>query len=188
MILDHYPYGKKLRRQLNLSHTSEDSPMRCGLLKGPVRDIGHQASFHTPRHQMMEFAAAAANLWFGDKMIESAALQLLLSGQFLRSDASSRGLLSEYVKSQVSKVCGWFSMEHELIRQFTTGFNAIIILVPDVHKHIHGPFRSVSVADLVCQIAESRNHQHYITAVKLWKKIKNFQYDSGRASQIFVIS
>ena len=57
--------------------------MRWGLLKGPVQNLGHQASFRTPRHPMMEFAAAA-NLWFGDKLVESAALQLLLSGQFLK--------------------------------------------------------------------------------------------------------
>ena len=39
------------------------------MLKGPVYNLGHRASTYTPRHPVMEFAAAAANLSFGDKLV-----------------------------------------------------------------------------------------------------------------------
>ena len=41
-------------------------------------------------------------------------------------------------------------MEYEL-KLFTAGFNDIIFLGSDVQKHIHGPFRLVSLAELVYQ-------------------------------------
>ena len=75
-------------------------------------------------------------------------------------------------------------MEHELITQFPTGFNGIIILVPDVQKHTNDPFRLVSLVEIVCQV-DLLNPEIADTVsqlVKLCKKVKNFQYVSGRAS------